>query len=415
MPKANLSEVLFKPSFKHPETSTLVKRVTQSLAEVHSSLNCATKSNWYRMMKRPIWAWRGIGPIEVESVLSRIAVSDNRRTNDALLDTVVGYRSGNWIYEWAKEGMLWQKEAQDLAYKDPLKTGNCWLKASNFYSIASYPHLRGDQLAEQAALLADRAYREAAEFLPLELKPIDFNVDGGTLTGFLHLPPTGEAPYPTVLFCGGLDNFQNDYYRLFRDYLAPKGIAMLYVDLPSISYASRWALTEDTSYLHQQVLHQLDQIPWIDHHRVVALGVRFGANITVRLGYLEAKRLRGVACIGPIVHDLLTNKESQLRIPTVYQDIIANRLKLDSATESLLYLELNRYSLKTQGFLGRHCSIPMCSMAFENDVFSPLSESTLIASFSSEGKIIKVSSTPLKSSFNSGLQQLTEWIHQKLC
>lgn len=415
MPKANLSEVLFKPSFKHPETSTLVKRVTQSSAEVHSSLDGETQSNWYRMINRPMWAWRGIDPIEVESVLSRIAVSDNRRTNEALLDTVVGYRGGNWIYEWAKEGMLWQKEAQDLACKDPLTAGNCWLKASNFYSIASYPHLRGDQLAEQAALLADRAYREAAELLPLELKPIDFKVDGGTLTGFLHIPPTGEAPYPTVLLCGGLDNFQNDYYPLFRDYLAPKGIAMLYVDLPSISFASRWTLTEDTSQLHQQVLNQLDQVPWIDHQRVVALGVRFGANVAVRLGYLETRRLRGVACIGPIVHDLLTNKESQLRTPDVYRDIIASRLKLDSTTDSLLYIELNRYSLKTQGLLGRRCSIPMCSMAFENDVFSPLSESTLMASSSCEGKIIKVASTPLKSSFNNGLQQLTEWIHQKLC
>ncbi|WP_159564971.1 esterase FrsA [Budvicia diplopodorum] len=415
MPKANLSEVLFKPSFKHPETSTLVKRVTQASAKAHSSLDGESQSNWYRMINLPMWAWRGIDPIEVETVLSRIAVSGNRRTNEALLDTVVGYRGGNWIYEWAKEGMQWQKEAQNLACNEPEKAGNCWIKASNFYSIASYPHLRGDMLAEQAALLADRAYREAAECLPFELKPIDFNVDGNVLTGFLHIPPTGDAPYPTVLLCGGLDNFQSDYYPLFRDYLAPKGIAMLYVDLPSIGSASRWTLTEDTSQLHQQVLIQLDKVPWIDHQRVVALGVRFGANVAVRLGYLETRRLRGVACIGPIVHDLLTNKENQHRTPDVYLDIIASRLKLDSTADSLLYVELSRYSLKIQGLLGRRCAIPMCSMAFENDIFSPLSESKLITSSASEGKTIKVAATPLKSSFNLGLEQLTEWIHQKLC
>lgn len=415
MPKTNLSEVLFKPSFKHPETSTLVKRVTQSSATVHSSLDGEAESNWYRMINRPMWAWRGIDPIEVETVLARIAVSKNERTNEALLDTVVGYRGGNWIYEWAKEGMLWQKEAQDLACKDPVKAGNCWLKASNFYSIASYPHLRGDRLAEQAEILADRAYREAADLLPFELKPIDFNVDGGTLTGFLHIPPTGDAPYPTVLLCGGLDNFQNDYYPLFRDYLAPRGIAMLCVDLPSIGFASRWTLTEDTSVLHQQVLNQLDQIPWIDHQRVVALGIRFGANVAVRLAYLESRRLRGVACIGPIVHELLTNKETQQRIPNVYRDIIASRLKLDSTTDSLLYIELNNYSLKTQGLLGRRCSTPMCSVSFENDIFSPQSESKLIAASACEGKVINIASTPLRSSFSNGLQQLTEWISQKLC
>jgi esterase FrsA len=26
-----------------------------------------------------------------------------------LYDTVVGYRGGNWIFEWAKQAMLWQQ------------------------------------------------------------------------------------------------------------------------------------------------------------------------------------------------------------------------------------------------------------------------------------------------------------------
>jgi esterase FrsA len=30
MPQANLSETLFKPRFKHPETSTLVRRLTHN-------------------------------------------------------------------------------------------------------------------------------------------------------------------------------------------------------------------------------------------------------------------------------------------------------------------------------------------------------------------------------------------------
>lgn len=188
MPKSNLSEILFKPSFKHPETSTLVRRVVQTSGSVHSSLDGESQSNWYRMINKIIWAWRGVDPIEVENVLARIAASTNERTNEALLDTVIGYRGGNWIYEWAKEGMVWQKEALDLACKDPAKAGAYWLKACNFYSIASYPHLRGDPLAEQAELLADRAYREAANYLPYELKSLEFRVDGGTLTGFLHLP-----------------------------------------------------------------------------------------------------------------------------------------------------------------------------------------------------------------------------------
>ncbi|AKJ42803.1 UPF0255 protein [Pragia fontium] len=415
MPKANLSEVLFKPAFKHPETSTLVKRVVQTTASINSPLDGETQSNWYRMINKTVWAWRGVDPIEVEEVLSRIAASTNERTDNLMLDTVVGYRGGNWIYEWAKQGMHWQKEALDLACKDPAKAGRYWLKACHLYSIASYPHLRGDVLAQQAELLADRAYREAASYLPYELKSLEFKVEGGTLTGFLHLPQTGTGPYPTVLMCGGLDNLQSDYHQLFRQYLAPQGIAMLCVDLPSIGFSSKWTLTEDTSQLHRQVLNQLDQVPWVDHQRVVALGIRFGANVAVRLGYLESRRLRGVACVGPIVHDLFVNKDNQLLTPMVYRDTIASRLKLDSTTDNVLHAELSRYSLKNQGLLGRGCPAPMCSVAFEKDVFSPLSESKLIVSSACDGKLISVASTPLLRNLNSGLEQLTGWIKQKLC
>ncbi|MDR0806964.1 MAG: esterase FrsA [Enterobacteriaceae bacterium] len=415
MPQDNLSEVLFKPSFKQPETSTLVKRSVPMTDSAHISLDGQNQPNWYRMMNKPLWAWRGVDLLEVEDVLARIAASGNERTSDHLLDTVVGYRSGNWIYEWATEGMRWQKAALDIAASDPDKAGDLWLKACNLFSIASYPHLRGDLLAQQVELLADRAYREAANYLPYQLKSLEFKVDGGTLTGFLHLPQAGNAPYPTVLMCGGLDNLQNDYYQLFRQYLAPKGIAMLCVDLPSIGFSSKWTLTEDTSLLHRQVLNQLNQVAWIDDQRVVALGVRFGANVAVRLGYLETRRLRGVACVGAIVHEMFVNREIQRLMPAMYRDIIASRLKMDSTSDNSLYIELGRYSLKTQGLLGRRCPVPMCAVSFEKDVISPISESKLISTSTNDGKLINVASTPLVSNLNRGLEQLTAWIEQKLC
>ena len=34
--------------------------------------------------------------------------------------------------------------------------------------------------------------------------------------------------------CGGLDSLQIDYYSLYERYFAPKGIAMLTLDMPSI-------------------------------------------------------------------------------------------------------------------------------------------------------------------------------------
>lgn len=38
-------------------------------------------------------------------------MSEAERTDSELYDTVVGYRGGNWIYEWSKQAMLWQQKA----------------------------------------------------------------------------------------------------------------------------------------------------------------------------------------------------------------------------------------------------------------------------------------------------------------
>ena len=65
---------------------------------------------------------------------------------------------------------------------------------------------------------------------------MEFTVPGGApITGFLHMPK-GDGPFPTVLMCGGLDAMQTDYYSLYERYFAPRGIAMLTIDMPSVGF-----------------------------------------------------------------------------------------------------------------------------------------------------------------------------------
>lgn len=414
MAQANLSEILFKPSFKHPETSTLVLRARNKVStDLHSALESGTTGNWYRTLNPLLWAWRGVDPIEVNEVLARIAASDAERSNPQRLDTVVGYRNGNWIYEWVHQGMQWQQCA--LEQQDPLIGGQHWLKAANFYSIAGYPHLKGDELAEQAEMLANRAYEEAALLLPYQLKELKFRIeDGGSVTGFLHMPAKGEAPFPTVLICGSLDSLQADYHRLFREYLVPHGIAMLTLDMPSIGSSCKWKLTQDSSYLHQQVLTQLASVAWVDHQRVTALGIRFGANVAVRLAYLEPQRLRGVACLGPVVHRLLCDSSTQKNVPNMYMDVLANRIGMANASDNVLKVELNSYSLKTQGLLGRRCPTPMLSGFWECDPLSPKEESQLIASSSLQGKLLAIPRSPVYDGFQKALLHMSSWLKDKM-
>ncbi|MBD8450774.1 esterase FrsA [Serratia rubidaea] len=414
MAQANLSEILFKPSFKHRETSTLIRRAPHARSAImHSPLEGDTANNWYRMLNRLLWAWRGVDAVEIVEVLSRIAASAAEHSDERLLDTVVGYRNGNWIYEWVHQGMQWQQRA--LEQQDPLLAGKHWLRAANFYSIAGYPHLKGDELAEQAEVLANRAYEEAALLLPYQLKELEFKIDGGSpITGFLHMPEQGKAPFPTVLMCGSLDTLQTDYHRLFNDYLAPLGIAMLTIDMPSIGASAKWKLTQDSSFLHQQVLSQLPGVPWIDHQRVTAFGFRFGANVAVRLAYLEPQRLRGVACLGPVVHGVLCDARNQQQVPDMYMDVLASRMGMADASDHVLKMELNRYSLKMQGLLGRRCYTPMLSGFWEQDPLSSKAESQLIVSSSLDGKLLAIPRAPIYRSFHQALQQMSRWLHDKM-
>ena len=414
MVKANLSETLFKPRFKHPETSTLVRRVHHTgHPAIQSTLDGKNIPHWYRMINRLMWVWRGIDPREILEVQARIVMSDAERTDPALYDTVKGYRGGNWIYEWSKQAMLWQQKAGQE--EDEATAGRHWLKASNLYSIAAYPHIKGDELAEQAQALANRAYEEAAQRLPYHIRELEFSVPGGSaVSGFLH-QPKGDGPFPTVLMCGGLDALQSDYFNLFERYFAPLGIAMLTLDMPSVGFSSKWKLTQDSSLIHQHVLKSLPNLPWIDHTRVALFGFRFGANVAVRLAYLESPRLRAVACLGPIVHQLLTDTALQDKVPEMYMDVFASRLGMFDAADSAFRTELNRYSLKTQGLLGRRCPTPMLSGFWKNDPFSPEEESRLITSSSADGKLLEVPFSPVYQNFDKALKEITRWIAQRLC
>lgn len=413
MPEQNLSEQLFKPSLCQPETSTIIRRVSEF---VYEPTSFKMSPHWYRILPKAVWLWQGVSYTDIGEVLSRIAISDNPRTNEKLLDTVIGYNSGNWIYEWSKQAMIWQKKALEQAAEEDsaLQAGKYWLNAANLYSIASYPHLKGDVLAEQAELLANKAYEEAFDKLPYDRKAIEFDVEGGKLTGMLYVPDITKSSYPTILLCGSLGNLQGDYYQLFRNYFAPAGYAMLCIDMPSIGYSSKWKLSYDCSKLHQQVLRQLPDVPWVDSHKVIALGILFGANIAVRLAYLEPNRLRGVVSWDGLVHHMMVDHKAHLNIPDMYKDVLASRLGLCSVSDSLLIAEMTRYSLKVQGLLGHRCHTPMLATSMNNEIYNTAEDAKLIASSSLSGKLIQMPKTPLQDHITESIKQTMTWINKKM-
>nr|WP_198928784.1 esterase FrsA [Enterovibrio norvegicus] len=410
----NLSVKLFKPTKHAKETSTIVGSVNQASNDIDSVLDGDSDNSWYRVLRRPQWTWQGVDPIEMEETLARIAASDNDRSNDKLLDTVVGYRSGNWPYEWTQTGISHQKTAllkEEQGDKEGAFTD--WLRASTCFSIAGYPHLKGDPLSQQTEILANKAFHSAMEKSTFRIEKVVTKVDGKSLEGFLYIPHTDE-PLPTVIVSGSLDSLQTDLWHLFQTYFAPANIAMLTLDMPSVGRSSAWKLTEDSSRLHQAMLHELVSVPWVDQHRVGCLGIRFGANAAVRMAFVEQNLIKSCVSVGGILHAMLTDAKRLKNIPPMHLDTIASRMGKSSASASLL-TQLQALSLRHQGLLnGRKTKVPILALGLDGDPVCPDSDNQLAALYSYGGRAKTLPSKPIHDGYHRIMLEAIEWFTRTL-
>ena len=415
----NLSEKIFKPQYDYPETSSLINRLDSSNGSSISPLDGEIDSKWYRIINPLLWYWRGLPKLEIEAVLSRIAISTKRHTNDKWLDSVIGYQSGNWIYEFLNQAAMWQAKADNAAQSNLTEESKNslhqdYLIASEYASIASYPHFKNDELAMYAQTCAYQSYMKALEYSPYSTKQLEFKVENRVIKSILHLPNNSNSGVcPVVLICNGLGNLQIDYYRYFSEYLAPQGFAMLTVDLPTVGYSRNFVLSQNSSQIHQAVIEQLPSVPWVDSNRVIVAGFRFGSHIATRLAYLMPNKIKGLFNFTPFIHQLFVDKALQQNLPNSYKDMLASRLGLTSVSNQQLAAELNYFSLKNQGLLTHSCPVPVMNIIFEDDKLSNLSEAKLIQS-TKQSKIVTIPKTPLQKGLQNAFTQSVKWMESIL-
>ncbi len=406
----NLSETLFKKNKQASETSDLTLYMPSS-AEVLKQKRQQDGYAWYRHVRRLQWAWQGIDPIEQESVLAHIARSDASRTTDQWLDTVIGYRSGNWNYEWTRLGMQHQSKANEL---EGDASAEELFSAALCFSIAGYPHLKNDSLAIQAQVLASNSYAEAAKRSRYVIKKLEFPYQNRKIIAHLHMKNTDE-PHPVVIVCAGLDSLQTDVWCLFRDYFVKRNIAMLTIDMPSMGNSAHWPLGENSSCLHQEVLNQLHTLPWIDHNRVGLIGFRFGGNAMARLSFLEQDKIRACVVTGAPIHDIFTSHDKLHSMPKMYLDVLASRLGKRSVDIDSLAGQLRAWSLKEQGFLrGRKTKVPILAIGLEGDPVAPHSDNKLLAMYSQHGVAKQISSKTITQGYEQSLDLAINWLQEQL-
>ncbi|MEO0888794.1 MAG: esterase FrsA, partial [Pseudomonadota bacterium] len=354
---------------------------------------------------------QGLSPIEMEAVLAKIASSKHSRTEDKWLDTVMGYHSGNWAFEWIKLGMEHQRRSNEMKGEE---AADELFTASLCFSIAGYPHLKNDNLATQAQVLANKAYTEGSEKTQYVIKQIEIPYQKRKIIANLHLPRT-DKQLPVVMVSAGLDSLQTDMWRLFRNHLAPKDIAMLTIDMPSVGHSSHWPLTENSSCLHQAVLNELFSLPWVDHHKVGLIGFRFGGNAMIRLSFVEQEKIKACVALGAPVHDVFTSPKKLQQMPKMYLDLLASRLGKNAVDINSMAGQMMAWSLKVQGFLtSRKTKVPILALSLEGDPVSPHSDNQLVALFSQYGQAKKISSKTITKGYEKSLDLAIKWLEEEL-
>ncbi|MBP8039315.1 MAG: esterase FrsA [Aeromonadaceae bacterium] len=410
----NLSERLFSKVRKVQETST-ISNSAGALGEHEGEqvlIEGICSNAWYRIIRRSYWIWQGADPIELEDILSHIATGTGVRSREEKLDTLQGYAPGNWIYEFSQVAGEYFKKGKSLEQEGDLSGARkAYLRATRYYSIASYPHLKGDELAEQAQLQGNQAYREAGRLMPVPLKILTIPFRDKEINGYLHLP-TDAHVVPVVMVSGSIDSLQIDFYRFYEQYLAPNGIGMLTLDMPGIGYSSQFPLVQDTSRLHQAALHYLrEEVPFVDNQRIGMVGVRLGGNVAARLAYLEPTHLKTVACIGPGLNQFFVEPELFNQASPMLRASLANRLGMDAANWNELQPQCQIFSLKRQGLVGvTRTRVPILSIGHRRDFICPESDIRTLASSSHYGKAIVLDKLPVMKVFDRALSETCDWL-----
>ncbi len=392
------------------ETSTLAN--SHAKDERRSSLSSPffhLHPKWYRLLPRARWAWQGADPIESERVLSRIAASDQARTCDSRLDTVVGYKPGNWQYEWSQLGAVYGYSAKQLLADQPEQALDEALQALTYYGIAAYPHMRGDLLAQEAMVQVRDYYQLACKLANIRLEKLS---NGREHQGWLHLPPS-QKRVPVVVVMAGPDLCALDFLTLYRRYLLPKGLGMLTVDMGGCSDHGAQLLAEQSDGNLQAMLATLKAHPWVDDRQITALGVRLGAQVLLRTAFMDDNAFKAVALIAPWCHQALVDRELLDEMPPMMRDCVASRLGVDGASPARLALALGKLSLARQGLMGRRrLAMPVLSLSIKDDPMVPPDDGALLKLSCPQAKIYRLGRARHFDMFDSLFGKAASWLEQ---
>ncbi len=376
----NLSEKLFKPKFKYLETS-LISNSGVPLPELCKKNGAfGYFPGWYRPVHRFWWVMQGGNIADIEECLSAVASSKGERSREDCYDTVAVYGGGNWIFEFSKCAQARALEGRRLREAGDLeKAAHQFRMSARYFSIASYPHLKGDVMAAEAALLGRRSYREMCECESETVKLTDFKFKASDqeISGLLHMPDHDRV-HPCVILLASYEMSATGFYRLYKERLRPNGIALLVLEMPGMGLSEKLTLKDDQAEFLNAALIALKKFPGIDSTRIGLLGLRLGGSACLRTTIMSPSEVRALALIEPAVHSFFTDRNILNSLTLCLRSLYANRLNQDASRWDLVIPQLKQLSLKEQGLISRNSANPVPCMAASLNCYSSAEDLSLL-------------------------------------
>jgi esterase FrsA len=345
---------------------------------------------WYRSITPDTWVSQGANPSRVARVLARIERSRAPRRDATQPDTVMAYGFGHWVFEWrhaGDEALRDARRAHHLGRRDAAKAA--YLEAIHYYNIASYPHLNEDTHGIAALEASQAAYREAAPLLKGTFRPVEMALGGIPFRAHLHVPE-GKGPFPLLIKSGGSDIVKEIFYASWERALAPRGIAVLLLDMPGIGDSRAHVLTPDSDKLHVAALEHLKRHgkaldPRLDTARIAVEGASFGGHAAGRFFLRHGHQATAVVAVcGP--QDQIFRKPAFVyaAMPRMTIDGVRSRLGLaPGASWEVFAQKMHSFALGStgQGLLPPPVPLPVPLLAIGTifDPVAPLDDVVMLA------------------------------------
>lgn len=332
---------------------------------------------WYHRNDREIWLQKGARPDVVDKILHRIETADGPRHDPEVIDSIIEFGPGHWVYEWQEAGLQTFAAAKNAQESEALLL---YQEALAYFTTASWPHLGLDD-DRQALELAREVYGAIGEILNSTVEHVVFDVDGKSTGGWLHLP-SKEGPHPFLIFTYGSDNSKEDGLNLFVDVLEPLGIGLLTVDFPGLGESTAIRLQDGSDQALKAARNYLSSRPEVDQAGVFVGGASFGGNAAGRY-FLDHKvgEVAGVIYMCGPLHIPFQAPASVLdKLPKLTVDGVKARLGVYGQPTSEVVGLAKQLSVEEQGLTkgDKNIETPLLVITTNEDPVAPLDDLALL-------------------------------------